>query len=58
MKIATISWSETKGEGGVVFDDKFETLDRTTQLDALQDALHALNEKYNEVIQASRKGKK
>jgi hypothetical protein len=58
MKIATISWSEIKGEGAVVFDDKFETLHPTTKLDVIQDTLHALNEKYNELLQAQRKGKK
>jgi hypothetical protein len=58
MKIATISWSETKGQGTVMFDDKFEGMHPTTKLDAIQDAIHDLNEKYNEALQEFRKGKK
>jgi hypothetical protein len=54
MRIATISWSETKGEGGVLFVPEFDNMHQVTKLDALQDALHALNEKYNEILQESR----
>jgi len=54
MKIATISWSETKGEGGVLFASEFENMHHVTKLDALQDALHAINEKYNEILRESR----
>jgi hypothetical protein len=49
MRIATISWSETNGEGRVLFAPEFDNLHQVTRLDALQDALHALEEKYNEV---------
>ena len=49
MRIATISWSDAKGEASVLFASEFENLHYVTKLDALQDALHAINEKYNEV---------
>lgn len=58
MKIATISWSDAKGEGNVLFDEKFNNLHPVTKLDVIQDALHALNEKYNELLRDTRKGKK
>ena len=55
MKIATINWSDVKGEGSVGFGKEFDELDRVTQLDLIQDALHALNEMYNEVLRESKK---
>jgi hypothetical protein len=52
MKIATINWSDVKGEASVNFLPEFEQANRTIKLDALQDALAALEDKYNEVYGA------
>ncbi|WP_396189657.1 hypothetical protein [Flavobacterium sp.] len=50
-----ISWSEVKGEGSVGFTDNFHALHPTTKLDVLQDAMHSLQEKYDEVYNDAKK---
>ena len=55
MKIAVVNWSEAKGEGSVGFTKEFDEAHYVLKLDVIQDALHALNEKYNEVLRESRK---
>ena len=55
MKIAILNWSDAKGEGSVGFVKEFDDMHYVTKLDALQDALHAINEKYNEILRESRK---
>jgi hypothetical protein len=57
MKIGAVSYNQTQGEGHVTFTKDFDELHTTIKLDVLQDALHDLNEKYNEVLRESRKKK-
>jgi hypothetical protein len=57
MKIGAINYNQTQGEGSVTFTKDFDELHPTIKLDVLQDALHDLNEKYNEVVRGSRKKK-
>ena len=54
MKIAVVNWSDVKGEASVKFLPEFDEAHFVTKLDALQDVLHALNEKYNETLRESR----
>jgi len=49
MKIAVVNWSDIKSEGSVGFTPEFEEAPYITKLDALQDAIYALQEKYDEV---------
>ena len=49
VMIVVVNWSDVKGEASVKFTPEFEKAHKVAKLDALQDALHALEEKYNEV---------
>jgi len=55
MKIAVVSWSDVKGEASVGFTDDFHSLHTTTKLDAIQDAMHALQEQYDAVYNEAKR---
>ena len=55
MKIAVVSWSDVKGEASVGFTPEFEKAHHVLKLDAIQDAMHALQEKYDAVYNDAKK---
>jgi len=55
MKIVVVNWSDVKGEASVGFTPEFEKAHHILKLDAIQDVIHALQEKYDEVYKEAKK---
>ena len=50
MRLISLNWSDTKGEGSASYSKDFNEAHIVTQLDMLQDCIADLTEKYDALL--------
>jgi len=57
MTLIKLNWSAFRGEGKVAYTKAFEEAHIVVQLDMLQDCISDLSDRYDEILNESRKPK-